>query len=442
MGAEWILALAGGRVPFLDLSSIFVRVCVLIRKARRRRLTEDEIKVSPPSPRLRRRRRRRRLIKDGDGGGSGDRLSVLPDDLLRAILLRLKALQTVRTCVLSTRWRHLWRCVPCLDIDMDEPEFDYQCELNSFMTNLLRSHEFTLVEDFRLRGADVVIGDRLLRQCGQDTWPRRLKRLHLSSLRLELNDLACHMSSSGCPALEEVQLEKCVFFTTSNPKIVSSSLKKLVVDGEYRVYDDEIFRLIIEAPSLVSLRLGEVLDHIVDTTEPHHLPSLVDASIHLYWIEDDVTQQLGIFGVLSNVTTLHLLHSEVTLLFYENHQDLPVFKFENLRTLFLDECRISDDFLGVQQYLWNLRNLHKLTLRHCMVSDFQPTKEVMERRRSYYKDLVHFKCNNLRLSKLIYRDGDDHVHLLVKGLVGMWRNLPNNKIELTALKKKEHDQIH
>ena len=53
---------------------------------------------------------------------------------------------------------------------------------------------------------------------------------------------------------------------------------------------------------------------MLDTTEPHRLPSLVDASIHLYWIEDDVTQQLGIFGVLSNVTTLHLLDFDVTVI--------------------------------------------------------------------------------------------------------------------------------
>uniref|UniRef100_A0A8R7UP42 F-box domain-containing protein n=1 Tax=Triticum urartu TaxID=4572 RepID=A0A8R7UP42_TRIUA len=58
---------------------------------------------------------------DGGGGDAGDdRLSALPDDLLCVILSRLKALQTVRTCVLSTRWRHLWRAVPRLDIDIDE----------------------------------------------------------------------------------------------------------------------------------------------------------------------------------------------------------------------------------------------------------------------------------------------------------------------------------
>ena len=36
---------------FLDLFSSFVRVCVLFRKARRQRLSEDGIKVSRPSPR-------------------------------------------------------------------------------------------------------------------------------------------------------------------------------------------------------------------------------------------------------------------------------------------------------------------------------------------------------------------------------------------------------
>ena len=51
METEWISALVGGRAPFLDAFLSFVRVCVLLRKTRRRRLPEDGIKVSPPSPR-------------------------------------------------------------------------------------------------------------------------------------------------------------------------------------------------------------------------------------------------------------------------------------------------------------------------------------------------------------------------------------------------------
>ena len=51
MGAWWISARAGGRASLLAVSFSFARVCVLLRKTRRRRLPEDGIKVSPPSPR-------------------------------------------------------------------------------------------------------------------------------------------------------------------------------------------------------------------------------------------------------------------------------------------------------------------------------------------------------------------------------------------------------
>ena len=52
MEARWILSRAGRRALVLVIFSCLVRVCVLLRKVRRRRLREDGIKVSPPSPRL------------------------------------------------------------------------------------------------------------------------------------------------------------------------------------------------------------------------------------------------------------------------------------------------------------------------------------------------------------------------------------------------------
>ena len=51
MATRWISALVGGRALFSVVPSRFVRVCVLLRKTRRWRLSEDGIKVSPPSPR-------------------------------------------------------------------------------------------------------------------------------------------------------------------------------------------------------------------------------------------------------------------------------------------------------------------------------------------------------------------------------------------------------
>uniref|UniRef100_M8BRS7 Uncharacterized protein n=1 Tax=Aegilops tauschii TaxID=37682 RepID=M8BRS7_AEGTA len=375
---------------------------------------------------------------EDDGGDAGDdRLSALPDDLLHAILSHLKAQQTVQTCVLSTRWRHLWRAVPCLDIDRADVRAVHG--FDGFTANLLRRHDFTSLEDLRLHGATAVVGDRWLRgDIGRDTWPHGLKRLHLSGLELQLNDLASHISSSRCPALEDLQLNMCFHLLTSNAKIISSSLKKLtIVDGEHTVEDHEVFKLFIEAPALVSLRLaGEEFEHILDTTQPHTMPSLVDASIHLPWIYQsyqNIKEQLYILVTMSNVTTLRLSHFAVTLLFLGSHEDLAVFKFDNLTSFSLDGCRINDDFLRLHQYLYNSPNLQKLTLRHC-----KSTKEVMKRRQSYSKDLAHFNCNNLRLTEIIHRDGDASVDPLVKFFRGMRRNLPNNKVKLISLKRKKN----
>ena len=49
---RWISALVDARAhaSFLDVLLCSFRVCVLLRKTRRRRLPEDGIKVSPPSP--------------------------------------------------------------------------------------------------------------------------------------------------------------------------------------------------------------------------------------------------------------------------------------------------------------------------------------------------------------------------------------------------------
>ncbi|KAM3260743.1 hypothetical protein ACQJBY_051783 [Aegilops geniculata] len=323
--------------------------------------------------------------RDACGGGAvghaGDRLSALPDDLLHAIMSRLKALQMARTCVLSTRWRHLWRGVPCLDVD--EEETGAYNNFDNFTGNLLRSHDIAVLEDFRLHAART--SDRWVRRAvGQgEAWPCRLKRLHLFNLlNLKLTDLGS-LIRFRCHALEDLQLRNCSFLLTSNAKIVSSSLKKLaVVDAYYMVHDDEIFALIIEAPALVSLCLDGELDHVVDMTEPHTMLSLVDASIQLPRVERHVNHQLGILGALSNVTTLRLSHFAV--------MDLPVFKFENLRSLLLDECHISDDFLGLQQYLHNSRNLKKLTLRCCKVLDYRHNKEMRERLHKSSEDLVDF----------------------------------------------------
>ncbi|CAL4970946.1 unnamed protein product [Urochloa decumbens] len=52
-----------------------------------------------------------------DGEGGADRISALPDDLLRHVLARLPAKDGARTAVLSTRWRGLWHTAPLVLVD-------------------------------------------------------------------------------------------------------------------------------------------------------------------------------------------------------------------------------------------------------------------------------------------------------------------------------------
>lgn len=214
-------------------------------------------------------------ISSSSAGGA-DRLSALPDCLLHAIMSSLKARQAVQTCVLSTRWRHLWRSVPCLDVDLDEfrttapraaaaasdsdtsdsdRSYDDDSDLDStdsngnndrdrewkafedFAASLMQRCNVALLDSFRLRvrrSRAPMFGDRqaggwlrrAMKYCapgpGSSSW--NLKRLYLCNVALD-NRFAKHVSSV-CRSLEDLELDDC---TCKIHAITSRSLKSLVL---------------------------------------------------------------------------------------------------------------------------------------------------------------------------------------------------------------------
>ncbi|XP_045826034.1 putative F-box/FBD/LRR-repeat protein At1g78760 [Trifolium pratense] len=70
-----------------------------------------------------------------------DRLSDLPDCVLLHILSFLNSKHAVQTCVLSPKWKHLWKCIPTLILHSSE--FSNAKKLAIFVTKILNLRDTT-----------------------------------------------------------------------------------------------------------------------------------------------------------------------------------------------------------------------------------------------------------------------------------------------------------
>uniref|UniRef100_A0A0D9W320 F-box domain-containing protein n=1 Tax=Leersia perrieri TaxID=77586 RepID=A0A0D9W320_9ORYZ len=231
----------------------------------------------------------------GGGGLAVDRLSELPDCLLHIILSFMKARQVVQTCVLSKRWEHLWRTVPCLDVDHEEfpetgstiqDEYKAWHNFEDFVDNLLLSHEIARLDSFRLHVNNVnrsymygygwgLHASRWIRRSIKysskvDAWT--LRRLHLSHIYLD--DLFAKHIGSGCPSLEDLDIKRCTF---ALDEISSNSLKSLVINDCHSTRHHT--KLIVKAPATASLRLALNLYYFTGGLFVTEMPSLSAASV-------------------------------------------------------------------------------------------------------------------------------------------------------------------
>ncbi|KAL6652729.1 hypothetical protein ACP70R_011654 [Stipagrostis hirtigluma subsp. patula] len=308
-----------------------------------------------------------------------DRLSALPDCLLHHIMSFMKARQVVQTCVLSTRWTHLWRSVLCLDVDQEEfmaadvmgPNYKEELDkFDDFAANLMCRYNVALLDSFRLHIRPSMFS--CPSEIPASAWIRRAIKY-------------CR-PDPGAPAVAYMVL------------------------------------------SVSRFRGGVLLNR---------MPSLDKASIRVWDNSAGLDQsklakdQLNLLDSVSNVTSLELSDFG-TMVFGEESMTFP--KFQNLRTLLLDNCDLSGNFQTVGNFLCNSPNLEMLTLRHCkFTKDYKKRKGQANVRKAFSScrlNQMDFQCKNLKLTEIIIYE-DDNVHKLVKLLLSISRHLPRNNIKIT-----------
>ena len=217
-----------------------------------------------------------------------DGIDVLPDEVLQHILGFLEAQESVRTCVLARRWRHLWKSATGLRIAADEGKFLGSVEkLCDFVDSLLRHRGGSPLHTCKLRFtsfgqvmSDCLYkhDDRLMRLVNTWFWHAVRCQVRVLSLKaydtsrflheptLALEDRPIdsrHLNFSNCPSLEHLNFSNC-------PALEHLNFQSCYFESE----NDS--RLHICAPSLVSLLLDDIWGLIPSLAS---MPSLLKAAV-------------------------------------------------------------------------------------------------------------------------------------------------------------------
>ncbi|XBI50605.1 hypothetical protein VPH35_113988 [Triticum aestivum] len=348
-----------------------------------------------------------------------DRLGDLPDCLLHVILSYLRSRQAVQTSVLSRRWRHLFRDVPCVDIDdrdfTNGGDGRHWERFEDFSDRLLTSiRPGARLDVFRLHLASRVCDNRTssrwirrgLRHLpaavdicathdhavswrphlpfpcpvGMRRWfhapPPMLRLVGVHILTGFVEDLGRH-----CPTIRELHAERCYM---RMDVLASPTLRRLtVVDRRHHCRTAVAPRLV--APCLASLCLeivydGEVHGNVAraGAATPKLLTVLTEASVRLKEVDRHrpnhqgreqrklkfFKSMAGFIALMPNVVNLHLQGFTTMALLEKESQEFPM--LYNLRSLLLEKCDVGMSFQALASILRNTPNLEKLALDLCM----------------------------------------------------------------------------
>jgi len=281
--------------------------------------------------------------EEGNDGGGVDRISSLPDDLLHAILIRLRD-PAARTSVLSRRWRRVWAHLPELSFRCRSgaPDCWLAPELVGAALAAYAGTAIRLLEISPLRWLPSVGGDcplmqfASLRVAGElrlslrKAWGhhvvlppcKRVTAITLSAKRLTMLFAPPHPAlgtfaalaslriigarvdgrelgdvlDSRCPRLKELFLKRVLVRCRDLPRVISirsDSLERLEMDMDFKSFDASLQVIapklkvfssprIFSYADIVAPKLTEVCWHGPYDPDRHHLR---EAGRHLQRLE-------------------------------------------------------------------------------------------------------------------------------------------------------------
>uniref|UniRef100_A0A0E0H6T6 F-box domain-containing protein n=1 Tax=Oryza nivara TaxID=4536 RepID=A0A0E0H6T6_ORYNI len=381
----------------------------------------------------------------------GDWFSDVPDDIILNIMSFLTTRQAVQTCVLSRRWRNLWRSVPCINSDIDEftrdsdseGYYDEKTELAfiMFMERVMELRDpAALISTFQFRckfeldeGFDdisdpedinawishavqkqarvldiVVLCDKLYLDHSEFA-SRYLTRIEFTSV--VLMEGFFKQLEMGCPAWESLFLDECA---VNDVEISSQTLKVLTIKNTLFSSD----KTTISTPSVTYLKLWRPVDSCVF----NDMPLLVTSLLVLYHVQDsgDFFQNLRSLSAAKSLE-FNYIGKELTM---ENNLQLYP-KFNNLVRLTLGQWCLDANFYGLMVFLQTSPKLEKLTLKI--------EKEKTQRIIGKIEDRS-FTCEHLTRVEIVCSEDDP----LVKDVVTFFVNCGLTSAQVHIIRRISH----
>uniref|UniRef100_A0A0D2ZPJ5 FBD domain-containing protein n=2 Tax=Brassica TaxID=3705 RepID=A0A0D2ZPJ5_BRAOL len=296
----------------------------------------------------------------------GDRISELPDSSRSQILLLLTTKDSIKTSVLSTRWRDIWLHVPGLDLRVDDlllmflewigPSVERRIQHLDVETDIVSCMPQNIYKSNTLVSLKLVaVG---LETPNSDVSLPCLKIFPLEHILYDDDSLTLEKLISGCSVLEDFTMIRQTYTPGTvmlSLRMRSQSLKSFRLTFEYTMEGAD-FSVEIDAPKLKYLSFKDKQsDKIVIKNLSSLLKIDIDTEFHAkygdaldpkermkrYTISDFLTGSLSIFNPIPIFDNLYRLQAASCSYML---QLLPIFleSCPNLKDLVLD-CFVSTE---------------------------------------------------------------------------------------------------